>query len=293
MADVIARLDPALLAGGAALLGLVVGSFLNVVILRLPVMLERRWRADCRQLLAGEGAPAVPAGEADFNLLRPGSTCPHCGHAIRPWENIPVLSWLLLRGRCSACRGTISVRYPLVELATALLSAAVAWRLGAQWTTLAALGLTWTLIALTVIDFDHQLLPDALTLPLLWAGLLVNLDGALVPYRNALLGAVAGYGVLWGVFQAFRLLTGKEGMGYGDFKLLAALGAWLGWQALPLIVILASTLGALTGGLLILLRRHHQGVPIPFGPFLAAAGWIALLWGADLTRAYLRYAGLG
>ncbi len=291
MAALLSSLDPATLAGAAALLGLVVGSFLNVVILRLPVMLERRWRADCRELLAADGAPA-PAEQSDFNLIRPGSTCPRCGHAIRPWENIPVLSWLLLRGRCSACHGRIPLRYPLVELASAALAALVAWRLGPHGSTLAALGLTWTLLALAVIDLDRQLLPDALTLPLLWAGLLVNLDGALVPYRDSLLGAVAGYGVLWAVFHGFRLLTGKEGMGHGDFKLLAALGAWLGWQALPLIIVLASTLGALVGGGLILLRRHRQGVPIPFGPFLAAAGWIALLWGPQLTGAYLRYAGL-
>jgi leader peptidase (prepilin peptidase)/N-methyltransferase len=271
----------------ALVLGLVVGSFLNVVILRLPPMLERRWRAQCAELLHPETPPATPER---FDLAAPPSRCPHCGHRIRAWENIPVLSFLLLRGRCSACGGTISWRYPLVEIATGLLSAWVAWRFGYGVVAAAALLLTWALLALAVVDYDTQLLPDGITLPLLWAGLLVNLGGVLAPLPSAVMGAIAGYVSLWLVYHAFRLLTGKEGMGFGDFKLFAALGAWLGWQQLPLVILLASFIGAAVGLAAIAFFGHDRRRPIPFGPFLCAAGWAALMWGETLVRYYLQLA---
>ncbi len=270
----------------STLLGLLVGSFLNVVIYRLPVMMENRWRADCREA----GDDTAEASTEKFNLVTPASTCPHCGHRIRAWENIPVISYLLLRGKCVDCKARISPQYPLVELATALLSAMVAWQLGFGWPTLAALVFTWTLIALTVIDFNTQLLPDSLTLPLLWLGLVVNSFGVFTDPVSAIWGAVAGYLSLWLVYHLFRLATGKEGMGYGDFKLLAAIGAWCGWQVLPLTIILSSVIGAVVGMLLIALRRQERGVPIPFGPFLAGAGWISLFWGDELVQAWLRLA---
>lgn len=266
------------------LFSLMVGSFLNVVIHRLPIMLERDWQAEYRNYF-DEGAESPPTDR--YNLMVPRSTCPHCGHAITAIENIPLLSWLWLRGRCRNCRAPISARYPLVELLTALLSVAVAATLTPGWGTLAALVLTWVLVALTFIDLDKMLLPDQLTLPLLWGGLLFNLLGGFVPLADAVIGAMAGYLVLWALYWAFKLLTGKEGMGYGDFKLLAALGAWLGWQALPIVLLLSSLVGAAIGIGLILLRNHHQGKPIPFGPYLAIAGWIALLWGDSIIRWYL------
>ena len=270
----------------SAILGLLVGSFLNVVIYRLPVMMENRWRADCREA----HDDAAEADTETFNLMTPASTCPHCGHRIRPWENIPVISYLLLRGKCIDCKARISLQYPLVELATALLSAAVAWQLGFGWPTLAAFAFTWTLIALTVIDFNTQLLPDSLTLPLLWLGLAANSFGVFTDPVSAIWGAMAGYLSLWLVYHLFKLVTGKEGMGYGDFKLLAAIGAWCGWQILPLTIILSSVIGAVVGILLIALRRQERGVPIPFGPFLAGAGWISLFWGDELIQAWLRLA---
>lgn len=270
-----------------ALLGLVIGSFLNVVIHRLPRMLEQEWRAQCAEL---NNAP-IPTTEP-YNLVVPRSCCPHCGHAITALENIPLLSYLALRGRCSSCQARISPRYPLIELTTGLLSAWVAWHFGFGWTALGALLLTWVLLPLTAIDIEHQLLPDKLTLPLLWLGLTFNLGHGFTDIESAVIGALAGYLSLWCVFHGFRLLTGKEGMGYGDFKLLAALGAWLGWQMLPAVILLAAATGAVVGITLILSRRLQQGVPMPFGPFLAAAGWIALLWGHQLTDAYLGLAGL-
>ncbi|MGH8372652.1 MAG: prepilin peptidase [Gammaproteobacteria bacterium] len=270
-----------------ALLGLVIGSFLNVVIHRLPRMLEQEWRAKCAEL---NNAP-IPTTEP-YNLVVPRSCCPHCGHAITALENIPLLSYLALRGRCSSCQARISPRYPLIELTTGLLSAWVAWHFGFGWTALGALLLTWVLLPLTAIDIEHQLLPDKLTLPLLWLGLTFNLGHGFTDIESAVIGALAGYLSLWCVFHGFRLLTGKEGMGYGDFKLLAALGAWLGWQMLPAVILLAAATGAVVGITLILSRRLQQGVPMPFGPFLAAAGWIALLWGHQLTDAYLGLAGL-
>jgi len=282
---------PLALASAAALFGLLLGSFLNVVIYRLPVMLERLWRRQCAEL---DGARKNRAtDEKPFNLVSPRSRCPHCGHGIGALENIPILSFLWLRGKCSACGGPISWRYPLVESLTALLSFVVALHFGASFAGLAALVLTWSLIALAFIDYDHQILPDDITLPLLWTGLLVNLGGMFTPLPSAVLGAAAGYGSLWLVYHAFRLATGKEGMGFGDFKLFAALGAWLGWQLLPLIILFASFFGALIGIAFILLLGRDRRLPIPFGPFLCAAGWVALLWGQDLTRYYLQFMRLG
>jgi leader peptidase (prepilin peptidase)/N-methyltransferase len=283
----LATLPAGLWLAGALLLGLTVGSFLNVVIHRLPRMLERDWEAQCAELRGEVAAQPTP-----YNLATPASACPACGHRIRPWENIPVLSYLLLRGRCSACGTGISPRYPLVELITGLLSLLVVWQLGPGTPAIAALLLVWGLVALTGIDLDTQLLPDQITLPLLWLGLLVNLNGTFVELQDAVIGAAAGYLALWTVYQAFRLLTGKEGMGFGDFKLLAMLGAWLGWQLLPQIVLLSSLVGAIAGVGLVLLRNRDRGRPIPFGPYLAVAGLIALLWGPQINAAYLRFAGL-
>ncbi|QXB56391.1 A24 family peptidase [Aeromonas sp. FDAARGOS 1415] len=266
------------------LFSLMVGSFLNVVIHRLPIMMERDWRAEYRDYFDED--ESISANER-YNLMVPRSACPHCGHAITAIENIPLLSWLWLRGRCRECQAPISARYPLVELLTALLSVAVAATLTPGWGVLAALLLTWSLVALIFIDLDKMLLPDQITLPLLWGGLLFNLLGGFVPLVDAVIGTMAGYLVLWSLYWSFKLLTGKEGMGYGDFKLLAALGAWLGWQALPIILLLSSLVGAVIGITLIALRKHHQGNPIPFGPYLAIAGWIALLWGDKITRWYL------
>ncbi|MGL6427015.1 prepilin peptidase [Aeromonas hydrophila] len=266
------------------LFSLMIGSFLNVVIHRLPIMLEREWQAE---YLGYFNPETLPQQEERYNLMVPRSACPHCGHAITAMENIPLLSWLWLKGRCRECQAPISARYPLVELLTALLSLVVAATYPPGWGLLAALLLTWVLVALTFIDLDKMLLPDQLTLPLLWGGLLFNLTGGFAPLTDAVIGAMAGYLVLWSLYWAFKLLTGKEGMGYGDFKLLAALGAWLGWQALPIVLLLSSLVGAFIGIGLILLRNHHQNKPIPFGPYLAIAGWIALLWGDTITRWYL------
>lgn len=288
------RASPALTVTFAGLVGLLVGSFLNVVIYRLPLMMERDWRRHCAEF---EGREADE--EPRFNLVTPRSACPHCKRPIRALENVPVLSWLVLRGRCAGCREAISPRYPAVEAASALASALVAWQFGASVETLAALGFTWALIALALIDYDHKLLPDAITLPLLWAGLALSLahpvadaERLFLAPGDAILGAIAGYLSLWSVYQAFKLATGKEGMGFGDFKLLAALGAWLGWQALPLIIILSAVVGAAVGGALMLLTSRGRDAAIPFGPFLAAAGWIALLWGDELTALYLNTMGL-
>lgn len=277
--------NPGFFLAGAFLLGLIVGSFLNVVVHRLPVMLQRRWSSECREILALEAEASVQR----LDLVRPPSSCPHCGHRIRPWENIPLLSYLLLRGRCAHCAQPISLRYPLVELTAGLLALIVADRFGFSAQTAAALVFTWALVALSAIDLDHKLLPDDITLPLLWLGLLINLEGGFVDLRAALIGAAAGYLSLWTVFHAFRLFTGKEGMGYGDFKLFAAIGAWVGWTMLPLVILLASLVGAVVGLSLILLRGRDRDIPIPFGPYLAAAGWIALLWGEPIVRAYLAW----
>ncbi|GIZ11640.1 A24 family peptidase [Pseudomonas sp. NCCP-436] len=270
-----------------ALLGLLVGSFLNVVIYRLPIMLQRDWRVQAREVL---DLPAEPQ-RATFNLLLPNSSCPHCGHEIRSWENIPLISYLLLRGRCAGCRVPISKRYPLVELTSGLLAAYIAWHFGFGWQAGAMLLLVWGLLAMSMIDADHQLLPDALVLPLLWLGLIVNHFGLFTSLDSALWGAIAGYLSLWSVYWLFRLITGKEGMGHGDFKLLAMLGAWGGWQILPLTVLLSSLVGAVLGMILLRLRGSDTGTPIPFGPYLAIAGLIALLWGDVITGSYLRIAG--
>jgi leader peptidase (prepilin peptidase) / N-methyltransferase len=263
----------------AALFGLLIGSFLNVVVYRMPVMAQR----ELENYIAHEAGKELPH-QGRFNLMVPRSACPHCGHGITALENIPVVSWLVLRGKCSACRAPISARYPVVEAVTGLLSAFVVWRLGSGWAGLASLAFAYLLIALTLIDYDTKTLPDDLNFPLLWLGLLVNLNGTFVPLRDAVIGAMAGYLVLWAVYWLFKLATGKEGMGYGDFKLLAALGAWLGWQMLPTIVILSSVVGAIVGIGLIVFARRARDNPIPFGPYLAAAGMIALLYGIPLTR---------
>jgi leader peptidase (prepilin peptidase)/N-methyltransferase len=264
---------------GALVVGLCVGSFLNVVIHRLPKMLERGWRAQCAEL-RDEAVPVEPP----YNLVLPRSACPACGHRITAVENIPLVSWLALRGRCSACNARISVRYPLVELLGGLLALCAIWQFGPTWKGVAACALLWTLLALTVIDADTQLLPDDLTLPLLWGGLIVNLWGLFTPLGEAVIGAAAGYLSLWAVYWLFKLVRGKEGMGYGDFKLLAALGAWLGWKMLPLVVLLSSVVGAVVGIALIVLKGRDHNVPMPFGPYLAVAGAIALFFGPDLER---------
>ena len=269
----------------SGLVGLCIGSFLNVVIHRLPQMMEAEWSSQCAEL---RGEILSPSPATPLTLARPGSRCPHCGHAIRAYENIPLISYfLILRGKCSSCGQAISLRYPIVEACTGLLSAFVAWHLGPTSACIGALLLIWGLIALTGIDIDTQLLPDSITLPLLWLGLLFNLFGTFTDLPSAVIGAMAGYLSLWSVFWLFKLATGKEGMGYGDFKLLAALGAWLGWQMLPAIILLSSVVGAVVGIALIVLAKHGRNVPIPFGPYLAAAGVIALFWGKTLTASYL------
>lgn len=276
----------------ALVLGLLVGSFLNVVIYRLPKMMERDWEAQCKDFIASNhdvaSLPQPNTQQEPFNLMVPASRCPHCGHKIKPWENVPVISYLLLRGKCSACKAGISVRYPIIELVTGLLSAAAVYYAGISWNGLAALVFTWALVALTMIDFDTYLLPDDITLPLLWLGLIVNSLGSFTDLNSALWGAIAGYLSLWSVYKLFKLLTGKEGMGYGDFKLLAALGAWMGWQMLPQIILLSSLVGAVIGISLIVIRGRDKNIPIPFGPYLAIAGWIAFMWGDTINQAYLK-----
>ncbi len=281
--------------GTCLVLGLAVGSFLNVVVYRLPIMLDREWRAQCAELARDDShSTTVAANPAQpFNLVVPRSACPACKAPITALQNIPVLSWLLLRGRCAHCKAPISMRYPLVELLTGVLSAWVAARFGFGLAALAALLLTWFLIALAFIDIDTQLLPDGLTLPLLWLGLALSLwgpqGGASVPVdvRSSLIGAVAGYLSLWSVYHLFRLVTGKEGMGYGDFKLLGALGAWLGWQMLLPVILIAAVAGAIVGVVMLTIRRQSRATPIPFGPFLAAAGWLTLMFGHGLVGRYL------
>lgn len=269
------------------ILGLMVGSFLNVLIYRLPVMMQRNWRKECREYLE---LPAIDEGEA-FNLVFPGSRCPHCKNAIKPYQNIPVISFLLLRGKCGHCAAPISWRYPLIETFTGVCSALAAWKFGYGPAMLCALPLTWCLIALSFIDIDQHLLPDSITQPLLWSGLLLSLWSIYTDSYASIVGAVAGYLSLWSVYWIFKLITGKEGMGYGDFKLLSVFGAWLGWQYLPLIIMLSSLVGALIGVTMIIFRNHDARKPIPFGPYLAAAGWLALIWGQDLNRLYLNAAG--
>jgi leader peptidase (prepilin peptidase) / N-methyltransferase len=298
--------SPALLIGSAFLLSLLVGSFLNVVIHRLPIMLDRQWRAQAEEMLAEAGTASRshrPTRRARrprrLQPRHPPLRLPALRRPIRAHQNIPVVSWLLLGGKCASCKARISPRYPIVELATALLSAAVVWRFGFHWQSVAALFVTWALVALTVIDLDHQILPDVITMPLLWLGLLASLawHAGLAPPlptdpRSAILGAVAGYLSLWSVYWAFKLLTGKEGMGYGDFKLFGALGAWMGWQMLPLVLLLSAFTGAVVGIALIVARGRDRNIPIPFGPYLAAAGWIALMWGPQIVGGYLSVTGM-
>ena len=286
------ELVPAALFVIVALFGLIVGSFLNVVAYRLPIMMERDWRRQCRELAAERSTVPAHAIHEQFDLWWPRSACPGCGTRIAAYDNIPVLSYLLLRGGCRHCGARISARYPLIEAAAALIAVVVAAVLGPTWHMPLVLIVSWTLLALSVIDIDRHLLPDSLTLPLLWSGLLlslVNVGGVplTVDVRSSLIGAAAGYVSLWSVYQLFKLVTGKEGMGYGDFKLLAALGAWLGWQQLPLVIVLSAGAGSVIGGLLLLLRGKSRQTEIPFGPYLAGAGWVALLWGERLTELYI------
>jgi len=291
--DALLESTPLLLAG-VFILGTMIGSFLNVVILRLPPILEYDWRCQCRELLelgqdpTDRGVAGRPPG-----LVLARSRCPNCGHGIRPWENVPLLSYIVLGGRCSACRARIAPRYPIVEGLTGLLFLLVVWHFGPTLQGISALFFTGMLVVMAGIDFDHQLLPDNLTLPLLWFGLLLNLNGVYTDLASAVIGGIAGYLVLWSIYHVFRLLTGKEGMGYGDFKLLAAMGAWMGWQMLPLVVLLSSVVGALVGLILMGIGRLRRDKPMPFGPFIAAAGWIALIWGHDLVGLYSRSGSFG
>lgn len=281
--------NPGLLYGSAVLFGLIFGSFLNVVIARLPGMLERSWSEQCRDLLGvSAGEPLQPGP----SLLRPGSQCPHCRNPVKPLHNIPVLSYLWLRGRCAWCGVPIGLRYPGVEILAAVLAVAAAWRYGFSWQLAGALAFAWSFLAMSAIDIEHHLLPDNIVLPLMWVGLAANSFGLYTDVYSALYGALLGYVSLWLVFQLFRVLTGKEGMGYGDFKLFACIGAWLGWQALPLVILLAAVCGTVVGVAMILFKRHEKGQPIPFGPFLCSAGFIAMLWGPQIMDAYLRSVGL-
>ncbi len=274
--------SPAFLSIVAGLLGMLVGSFLNVVIHRLPKMMERDWAAQCAEL-RGE---TVPAPET-YNLVVPRSACPSCGHRIGALQNIPVVSWIALRGKCSACRTPISIRYPLVEALTGALSAGLALHFGYGLALAGALVFTWALVAAAFIDLDTTLLPDDITLPLLWLGLLLNVGGTYVPLSDAVIGAAAGYLILWSIYWGFKLLTGKDGMGFGDFKLLGAIGAFLGWKLLPVVILLSSVVGAAVGISMIVFARHGRSVPIPFGPYLAAAGLLAMVWGTDLVHYWL------
>jgi len=274
--------NPVVFAATAGLFGLIVGSFLNVVIHRLPKMMEADWQCQCAELRGEELPPTEP-----LTLATPRSRCPHCSHGITAMENIPVISWLFLRGKCSSCKAPISIRYPLVEAATGLLSAYAAFHFGFGLQAAGAILFVWAMIALTGIDFDTQLLPDSITLPMVWLGLLFNLLGTYTSLSSAVIGAMAGYLSLWSVYWGFRLATGKEGMGFGDFKLLAAIGAWLGWQMLPVTILLSSLVGAIVGVGLIVLAKRGRNVPIPFGPYLAAAGLLALFYGKELNRTYL------
>lgn len=274
--------------GFVFVLSLMIGSFLNVVIYRFPKMLEQGWYQECREFLADELKKTSPKVEVPLTLSKPNSTCPHCQHSIRFYENIPVISWLLLKGKCSQCHNKISARYPIVELSTALLSLVIAQHFGVSLITCYALLLTWGLIALTMIDFDHMLLPDQIVLPLMWLGLVVNLSNGIVPLEDAVIGAIAGYSSLFIIFWLFKMATGKEGMGFGDFKLFALFGAWVGWQLLPLLILMASVVGAIIGISLMLFKNHQREQAIPFGPYLAIAGWITLLWGDIIWSWYLQ-----
>lgn len=289
---------PILFPAIAGVIGLLVGSFLNVVIYRLPIMMQRGWRKECLEYLQISSNPSRPDilddtnKEEPFNLVFPLSRCPSCNTAIKPYQNIPVISYVFLKGKCATCGCRISMRYPIIETLTAIASIIVAWHFNYTPQAMLALLLTWSLIALIFIDIDHQLLPDSITLPLLWLGLCLSLFNIFTDAHASIIGAAAGYTALWSVFHLFKLATGKEGMGYGDFKLLALFGAWLGWQFLPMIILLSSLVGAVIGVGMIIFARHDHNIPIPFGPYLATAGWIALLWGNELNQLYLSAVGL-
>ena len=286
-------INHALLLSSAFILGVLFGSFLNVVIYRLPIMMEREYQRDFYSYFEKTLSPAEEKQISEtFNLVLPHSHCPKCETIIKPWQNIPIISYLLLKGKCGNCGTPISKRYPLVELATGILTAIVVWQLGFTWQAFAGIFFTWALVALTGIDFDKQLLPDNITLPLLWAGLLINIWGVFVPLQDAVIGAIAGYLALWSVFHIFKLVTGKEGMGAGDFKILAAIGAWFGWQVLPLVILLSAAVGALVGILWTLISGRDKNLPIAFGPYLAGAAWIAMLWGEQIMGWYFRISGL-
>ncbi len=285
----ILQTHPTLFSAVIGVLGLMLGSFLNVVIYRLPIMMQRSWKKECSEYLELE---PEQQNEERFDLILPRSSCPNCNAPIRAYQNIPILSYMLLRGKCANCKSPISVRYPIIEAFTGIVSAWVAWHFGFTWETLFALLLTWSLLALSAIDIDHQLLPDSITLPLLWLGLLLSVFNVFSDSHSSIIGAIAGYLSLWLVYQLFKLTTGKEGMGYGDFKLLALFGAWLGWQYLPVIILLSSLVGAVVGVIMILAVKRDHNIPIPFGPYLAAAGWLAMLWGETFNRVYLDAAGL-
>jgi len=283
--------ESAIFIAAAFAFALVIGSFLNVVIYRLPVMMQREWHEQCEELASSE-TPDLPQGR--FNLMVPRSRCPACGQLIKSWQNIPVLSYLLLGAQCANCKKAISVRYPLVEVMTAMLAAAAAWHFGFGWEALMAIALSCVLLAISMIDVDHQLIPDTIVIPLVWVGLIMSLfhpvagaERLFISPEDAVIGAVAGYLSLWTVYQLFKLITGKEGMGYGDFKLLAALGAWLGWQALPIIILLSAVVGAVLGIGMIVFRGRDRQLPIPYGPYLAAAGWITMLYGDAIRNAYI------
>jgi len=284
---------PAFFYTSVALISLAIGSFLNVVIYRFPKMLEQGWYDECREFLSDElDKTNQPKASDKISLSKPNSSCPKCGHSIRFYENIPIISWLFLKGKCSSCQSNISIRYPLIEATTALLSVLIASKYGVSLQTLFLLILTWGLISLTMIDFDHMLLPDQITLPLMWLGLLVNTAATFVSLQDAVIGAAAGYMSLFSIFWLFKLLTGKEGMGFGDFKLVAVFGAWMGWQLLPLLILMASFVGAFVGISLMVFKNHQREQAIPFGPYLAVAGWITLIWGQSIWDWYLSTLGL-
>jgi len=284
--------SPALTIGLTVVIGLLIGSFLNVVIYRLPIMMEKEWKSECRLILELDNAETTDKPEQELTLSYPNSHCPSCHAPIKPWQNIPLISYLLLKGRCANCQTSISIRYPIIEAVTAILFGILAWQLGATIQLLMALFFTGCLISLTMIDADTQLLPDQITLPLLWTGLLVNSFNCFVPLHDAVWGAIGGYLCLWSVYWLFKLFTGKDGMGYGDFKLLAALGAWMGWQYLLVIILLSSLAGAIVGSMMLMLYNKGRNTAIPFGPYLAAAGWIALLWGDQIITAYLSFTSI-
>ncbi len=291
--------DPALFYASVIIFSLLVGSFLNVVIHRIPVMMKREAKQDCSEFFAEHFPDSLSSSEqtlvksqnpvaSKYNLIVPRSACPHCGHLITALENIPVISYLFLKGKCRECGSKISIRYPFVEILSAILVVIVALKFGVSYQTLFAAFFTWALLALTFIDLDTQYLPDQITLPFLWLGLLINLDNTFTDIHSALIGAAAGYLTLWSVYKLFKLLTNKEGMGYGDFKLLAMIGAWCGWQVIPAVILISSVIGSIAGILMIVTKYHKKGKPIPFGPYLAGAGWIVLLWGTEINNTYLK-----